>query len=97
MSQLHYFSNFIDSVQFFVPIQENISKFYSTTSQLIGIVLILWCINLLIGLIQRTYSTGKALGRFYHSYLHKYIRSMSFTLINFIFKSRNESKQTQVG
>tara|TARA_Y100001968_G_C19402256_1_gene741643 strand:- start:603 stop:863 length:261 start_codon:yes stop_codon:yes gene_type:complete len=65
----------VNYLQFLEPMQEQFTKIYSTFSQVIIVILAIWTLNLIVGLIQKTYSTGKAVGYFYRNYLHKHIRS----------------------
>ncbi len=37
---------------------------------------VLWCINLLAGLVHRTFSAGKFIGRIYRSFIHPYLKSL---------------------
>ena len=61
-------------LQFLEPIQEQLNKVYSITSLALTVLICLWLFNFIVGLIQRTYTVGKAIGGFYRNYFHKYIR-----------------------
>ena len=63
-----------ESLQFLEPIQEQLNKVYSITSLALTVLICLWLFNFIVGLIQRTYTVGKAIGGFYRNYFHKYIR-----------------------
>ena len=63
-----------DYLQFLEPIQEQLNKVYSIASLAITVLICLWLFNFIVGLIQRTYSVGKAIGGFYRNYFHKYLR-----------------------
>ena len=54
--------------------QDQFTRFYSAMSGIIAVIVVLWVLNLVAGLIQRTYSIGKAIGGFYRNYVHRYLR-----------------------
>ena len=66
--------NISDYFQFLEPIQEQLNKFYSIASLAFTVLICLWLFNFIVGLIQRIYSVGKAIGGFYRNYFHKYLR-----------------------
>ena len=66
--------NISDYLQFLEPIQEQLSKVYSIASLALTVLICLWLFNFIVGLIQRIYSVGKAIGGFYRNYFHKYLR-----------------------
>ena len=82
--------NLVNYLQFLEPIQDNVTRFYSTTSEIITVLLVLWCLNFIAGLIQRTYATGRAFGNFYRSYLHRYIGA-ALNQINSVVSRRRQS------
>ena len=49
-------------------------------------ILVLWVINLLVGLIQRTFSTGKVLGRFYRAYIHPSLKILVVKFVSIVFR-----------
>ena len=77
--------NISDYLQFLEPIQDQLSRFYSIASLAFTVLIGLWLFNFIVGLIQRTYSVGKALGSFYRNYFHKYIRKAIIGILK-IFK-----------
>jgi len=60
-------------------------------SEIITVLLVLWCLNFIAGMIQRTYSIGKAFGRFYRTYLHKHLKNLFFQLTSLLSKKRGDS------
>ena len=74
--------NFSDYLQFLEPIQEQLNKVYSIASLAITVLIGLWLFNFIVGLIQRTYSVGKAIGGFYRNYFHKYLRKAIIGVLN---------------
>ena len=74
--------NISDYLQFLEPIQEQLNKFYSIASLALTVLIGLWLFNFIVGLIQRTYSVGKALGGFYRNYFHKYLRNAIVGVLN---------------
>ena len=77
--------NISDYLQFLEPVQEQLNKVYSIASLALTVLICLWLFNFIVGLIQRTYSVGKAIGGFYRNYFHKYLRKAIIGLFN-IFK-----------
>ncbi len=78
--------NLASYLHFFEPVQDHFTRLYSTTSEIITVILVIWVINFLAGMIQKTYSTGKAFGRFYKHYIHKYVISLSSNGLPFFGK-----------
>tara|TARA_Y100001968_G_C18755684_1_gene435425 strand:+ start:272 stop:526 length:255 start_codon:yes stop_codon:yes gene_type:complete len=81
--------NISDYLQFLEPIQEQLNKVYSIASLALTVLIALWLFNFIVGLIQRTFSVGKALGSFYRNYFHKYIRKAIIGLMNTFKKTSN--------
>ncbi len=79
-----------DYLQFLQPVQDQFSKVYSIATLILTILIGLWLFNFIAGLIQRTYSIGKAFGGLYRNYFHKYLRSIIVRLSN-IMNSRSEA------
>ena len=74
--------NISDYLQFLEPIQEQLNKVYSIASLALTVLVGLWLFNFIVGLIQRMYSVGKAIGGFYRNYFHKYLRKAIIGIIN---------------
>ena len=74
--------NFSDYLQFLEPIQEQLNKVYSIASLALTVLICLWLFNFIVGLIQRIYSVGKAIGGFYRNYFHKYLRKAFIGVLN---------------
>ncbi len=81
--------NISDYLQFLEPIQEQLNKFYSIASLALTVLICLWLFNFIVGLIQRTYSVGRAIGSFYRNYFHKYIRKAIQWVLNTFNKKTN--------
>ena len=81
--------NISDYLQFLEPIQEQLNKVYSITSLALTVLICLWLFNFVVGLIQRTYSVGKAIGGFYRNYFHKYLRKAIIGVFNTFSKPTN--------
>ncbi len=75
--------NIVNYLQFLEPVQQNVSRVYSTTSGIITVLLGLWCLNILVGLIQKIFATGKAVGSFYHKFLQRHFERAFKTISNF--------------
>ena len=78
-----------DYLQFLEPIQDQLNKVYSIASLVITVLISLWLFNFIVGLIQRTYSVGKAIGSFYRNYFHKYLRKAILGVLNTFKKTTN--------
>ena len=81
--------NISDYLQFLEPIQEQLNKVYSIASLALTVLICLWLFNFIVGLIQRTYSVGKAIGGFYRNYVHKFIRKAILGAVNVFKKPKN--------
>ena len=81
--------NISDYLQFLEPIQDQLTKVYSIASLALTVLIGLWFFNFFIGLIQRTYSVGKAIGSFYRNYFHKYLRKAIIGVLNTFNKPTN--------
>ena len=81
--------NISDYLQFLEPIQEQLNKVYSIASLALTVLIFLWLFNFIVGLIQRTYSVGKAIGSFYRNYFHKYLRKAILGVLNTFKKTPN--------
>ena len=81
--------NISDYLQFLEPIQEQLNKVYSIASLALTVLICLWLFNFIVGLIQRIYSVGKAIGGFYRNYFHKYIRKAIIGILNTFNKNKN--------
>ena len=81
--------NISDYLQFLEPIQDQLNKVYSIASLALTVLIGLWLFNFIVGLIQRTYSVGKAIGTFYRNYFHKYLRKVIIVILNTFNKPSN--------
>ncbi len=81
--------NISDYLQFLEPIQEQLNKVYSIASLTLTVLICLWLFNFIVGLIQRTYSVGKAIGSFYRNYFHKYLKRAIIGILNAVKKTSN--------
>ena len=81
--------NISDYLQFLEPIQEQLNKVYSIASLALTVLIVLWLFNFIVGLIQRTFSVGKAIGGFYRNYFHRYLRKAILSILNTFKKPGN--------
>ncbi len=93
--------NFVNYMHYLEPIQEHVTRFYSTTSEIITVLLVIWLLNFFAGMVHRTYSSGKALGGIYWKYFHKYIKSLNNLVMTFLQKrlfgpAKSENKNCTV-
>ena len=75
--------NLVNYLQFLEPVQEHVTRVYSTASEIITVLLVLWCLNFIAGMIQKTFATGQAFGRFYRNHLHGFLRKLTAQLFSF--------------
>ena len=78
--------NLVNYLQFLEPMQDQFTKIYSSLSGIIAVILVLWVINFVAALIQRTYATGKAFGSFYRNYVHRSLKGSILKILS-LFKS----------
>ncbi len=83
--------NLVNYLQFLEPMQDQFTKIYSTMSGVIALILVLWTLNLVTGLIQRTFSTGKAFGGFYRNYMHRRLKGAFIKVFSLFGNSGSES------
>ncbi len=76
--------NLVNFMQFFEPVQEHVTRVYSTASEIITVLLVLWCINFVGGMIHRTFMTGRAFGNFYRSYLDENLKKFLGRILNLV-------------
>jgi len=84
--------NFSDLLTFLEPIQEQMNKFYSIASLAFTVLIVLWLFNFVVGLIQRTFSVGKAIGSLYRNYIHSYLKTIILNLLNIFNQKTIASK-----
>ena len=84
----------INYLEFLGPFQETFTKFYSVATTIVTAVFILWLFNFIAGLIQKTYSTGKAFGNFYWKYLHTVFKRL-ISPITSTLKTRTDTIANQ--
>ncbi len=83
--------NLVNYLQFLEPMQDQFTRIYSALSGVIAVILVIWLLNFVATLIQRTYGIGKAFGGFYRNYLHRYIKVLIVKIRSFLKYNRSES------
>ena len=83
--------NLINYIQFLEPMQDQFTRVFSTMSGVIGVILVLWVLNFIAGLIQKTYSIGKIFGSFYRNYLHKSFKTLVVKILSIFRFRRSQS------
>ncbi len=81
--------NYTSYFKLLEPLQEQLSGVYSTATLVISILLLLWALNFVVGLITKIYAIGKSVGRFYRSFIHRYIRIFIYSVLNLIPSKNN--------
>jgi len=78
------------------PFLNNVGRIYEVGGGIITILVILWFLNFVAGLIRNTYAAGHSLGKFYRSYMHRYLKLMVVAFLSIITKkSSNSSDSTK--
>ncbi len=62
-------------------VMELSARLYAIGGELVSITCILASLNFLAGLVQKTYSLGRAIGILYYRYMHKGLKSLCISLI----------------
>ena len=57
------------------------ARVYAIGSEIFTITAILWCLNFMGNMIQRTFQFGYAFGKFYRRYLHSHLKSTAIRVI----------------
>ena len=81
----------INYLTFLEPIQDKFEMTFSTLSGVLLVLFLLWMINFIVSLIQKTYLTGKAIGSFYRNYIHFSLKLIVVRIINLFAKSKVEA------
>ncbi|MFL0777372.1 MAG: hypothetical protein AB8A46_04100 [Prochlorococcus sp.] len=76
------------------PLLTSISRYWEIGSSVIATIAILWFLNFFIGLIRNTYAVGHAFGRFYWSYLHQHVITITAFLPGNLGGKRPESTKS---
>ena len=78
------------------PFLSTVGRIYEVGGGIITILVILWFLNFVAGLIRNTYAAGHSLGKFYRSYMHRYLKLMVVAFLSIIAKkSSNSSDSTK--
>jgi hypothetical protein len=57
------------------------ARIYMMASEVFTISAILWCLNFLAGMVEKTYNAGRTVGAFYFAHLHDYVMASSKHII----------------
>ena len=57
------------------------TKAYAFGSEIFTISAILWCLNFMGNMIQKTFEFGHAFGKFYRRYIHSHLKSTAIRVI----------------
>jgi hypothetical protein len=74
------------------PFLSSVGHIYEVGSGIISIFVILWFLNFLAGLIRNTYAAGNALGKFYRTYIHRYLKPLVLNIFG-SFRQRRADLQ----
>ena len=57
------------------------ARVYAIGSEIFTVTAILWCLNFLGNMIQKTFQFGYAFGKFYRRYVHSHLKSTAIRVI----------------
>ena len=57
------------------------TRVYAIGSEIFTITAILWCLNFMGNMIQKTFEFGDAFGKFYRRYIHSHLKSTAIRVI----------------
>jgi hypothetical protein len=69
------------------------ARVYMMASEVFTISAILWCLNFMSNMVQKTYTAGRAVGAFYFAYLHQHVITNSKRLIALLLTLANYAYQ----
>ena len=76
------------------PFLNTVGHIYEVGGGIITILAILWFLNFVAGLIRNTYAAGHSLGKFYRSYIHRYLKAIVVALLSIINKKDSNSSKS---
>ena len=76
------------------PFLNTVGRIYEVGGGIITILAILWFLNFVAGLIRNTYAAGHSLGKFYRSYIHRYLKAIVVALLSIINKKDSNSSKS---
>jgi len=76
------------------PFLSTVGRIYEVGGGIITILVILWFLNFVAGLIRNTYAAGHSLGKFYRSYIHRYLKTIVIALLSVITKKVTNSSDS---
>ena len=76
------------------PFLNTVGRIYEVGGGIITILAILWFLNFVAGLIRNTYAAGHSLGKFYRSYIHRYLKTIVVALLSIIKKRDSNSSKS---
>ena len=57
------------------------TKVYAIGSEIFTVSALLWVLNFMANMIEKTYNAGFVVGKFYRTYLHKHLKSAAIRII----------------
>ena len=66
--------NYLTLIHHLQSVASVASKAYALGSEIISITAILWCLNMFASMIEKTYTAGYAVGKFYRQHCHQYVK-----------------------
>ncbi len=57
------------------------TRAYMMASEVFTISAILWCLNFMANMVEKTYIAGEKVGEFYYTYLHEALMTISYKTI----------------
>ena len=76
------------------PFINSVGRIYEVGGGIITVLAILWILNFVAGLVRNTYAAGYSLGKFYRSYLHRFLKTLVVALMSVITKKASNSSDS---
>ena len=76
------------------PFLNSVGRIYEVGGGIITVLAILWILNFVAGLIRNTYAAGHSLGKFYRSYIHRYLKTIVVALLSVKTKKVSNSSDS---
>ncbi len=73
------------------PFLNSVGRIYEVGGGIITVLAILWILNFVAGLIRNTYAAGHSLGKFYRTYIHRYLKTIVIALLSVMNKKVSTS------
>jgi len=80
MTAINFF-HFVPAIEVLESVTIWGARVYAIGSEIFTVTAILWCLNFLGNMIQKTFEFGYAFGKFYRRYVHSHLKSAVIRII----------------